>query len=116
MASVDLPTGEAVLDEFDERVVEGRAALRAVVGRGHHLADHLAVSLPGIDQRPCDVVEYADEPLRDRLVASGEDHVVQVDQPALGQRADHVLPGGEVVEEGAAGDVGALADLVDPGG
>ena len=67
VTSVDLATGEPILDEFDERVVERRATLSAVVGRRHHLADHLAIGLPRIDQGRCDVVEYADQPLRDRL-------------------------------------------------
>ena len=56
---------------------------------------------------------WRDEKSVVRWRTEGEHHVVQVDQSALCQRANHVLPGGEVIEERAAGDIRAFTDLVD---
>jgi hypothetical protein len=41
---------------------------------------------------------------------------VEVEQAPLGERAHHVLSGGEVVEERTIRHVGALADVFDLGG
>ena len=58
----DLALSHAVLDEFQEGVVQTEAALDAVAGACEHLADHFAVGVARLDQRGGDVVEHADEP------------------------------------------------------
>ena len=80
---------------------------------GQHLGDHLAIGIARLDQGRRDVVEQADQPGGDRFICAVEDDVAKVEQALLGERAHHVVPGGEVVEERSIRDVGALADVFD---
>ena len=109
----DLTASDALLDEFGEGVVQIEPALDAVAAGGQHFPDQLAVGVAGFRQRRGDVVEHTDKTRRDRFVGAVEHDVVQVDQPTLGQCPDHVLAGGEMVEERSIGHVGALTDLLD---
>ena len=96
--------------------MEAEAALRFRANGHQHCTEHGAVSVAGLDEHCGDVAEDSNEPFGNRRVRPVEQHLAQVEQPLFGEGVNHVLPGGEVVEERPVGDVGPFANGVDLGG
>ena len=114
VSSADLAAGDALLDEFDEGVVQVESALDAIAG--------WRPASPRSSRGRCRRIWPAPRRCR-RTHRSGapgsassprsKTTSCRLTSRRSAKCADHVLTGGEVVEERSIGDVSALADLLD---
>ena len=108
----------AVFEQGAERGVQAAGLLGAgavYLRQSHDLDEQLLVTRPRPERFLTDAVEEMDQSVRRRarLLAGLFDQRAHVVEERLGDLADDVMLGREVVEERLLRDVGPVADLVD---